>query len=269
MVYNPSDSTAREWNGPSESAIKKYTEDCCASREEQLRQQVSRTPTIPLPGQGVEGAIVPGQGVKGAVVPGQDVGGVRNTSSPVSNPEPAKPMFKLTELAKTLNKPISQKQNREVLADAIFDSKSPEKPKPVNSTPKHSFAGEILGDTTFQKADSLRDKSLTSDKGGYRESNGWATEIGQDPDTEIHGTILARLIAVNGLASELKVDNHDSKHAIYISGLGTGSNQYNSGNGRTGQEVAPGTSMRFPLSIYQSKDNPVTKLNFTCQYWRD
>ena len=281
-----------------------YTDKYCDNRSARIRQMQkpatqSQTPPTArrnysapsqygaLPGQGVQGAIVPGQGAGGGVVPGQGVAGgiipgqgVSTGVSPSVSPAPPTPMFNLTELSKTFDQPVPNKKNgysgnfvanqrNSALADAMFDPKPLAQPKNASSNAKHSIADELFGDTTAQKGATSNDKASTGSKGGWRESEGWASDIGQDADTEIHGTFIARLIKVNGIASELEVINHDTKHSIYISGNGTGSNQYNNGNGRTGQEVAPGATMRFPLGIYQSKDHPLNRVNFTCQYWHD
>jgi Ankyrin repeats (3 copies) len=103
----------------------------------------------------------------------------------------------------------------------------------------------------------------------YRTLDGIVGITGPDDRTYIETPIWAQLIMADGIASQLLVTNFDSKHPIYFSGLATGTNQYNAGNGRTGEYVGPGQTIRYTLSIYQSRNNPITKIEVTWQYCGD
>jgi hypothetical protein len=92
---------------------------------------------------------------------------------------------------------------------------------------------------------------------------------GPDDRTYIETPIWSQLIMADGIASQLLVTNFDSKHPIYFSGLATGTNQYNASNGHTGEYVGPGQTIRHMLSIYQSRNNPVTRIDVTWQYCGD
>jgi Ankyrin repeats (3 copies) len=110
---------------------------------------------------------------------------------------------------------------------------------------------------------------VAQDNCAYRTLDGSVGIAGPDNRTYIETPIWAQLIMADGIASQLLVTNFDSKHPIYFSGLATGTNQYNAGNGRTGEYVGPGQTTRYPLSIYQSKNNPVQKIDVTWQYCGD
>jgi hypothetical protein len=107
------------------------------------------------------------------------------------------------------------------------------------------------------------------DNCAYRTLDGVAGIIGPDSRTYIETPIWSQLIMADGIASQLLVTNFDPKYPIYFSGLATGTNQYNAGNGRTGEYLGPGQTTRFMLSIYQSRNNPVTKIDVTWQYCGD
>jgi Ankyrin repeats (3 copies) len=107
------------------------------------------------------------------------------------------------------------------------------------------------------------------DNCAYRSLDGTAAIAGPDSRTYVETPIWAQLLMADGIASQLLVINFDSKHPIYFSGLATGTNQYNAGNGRTGEYVGPGQTVRYPLSIYQSRNNPVTKIDVTWEYCAD
>jgi hypothetical protein len=107
---------------------------------------------------------------------------------------------------------------------------------------------------------------VAADDCQYRSSNGTVNVSGVDIWTYINTPIWAVLRFSGGIASELYVENHDAAHPIYFSGLATGTNQFNAGNGRTGQEVSSGAKFSFPLSIYQSRNHPVTSIDVTWQY---
>lgn len=101
---------------------------------------------------------------------------------------------------------------------------------------------------------------------GYKTLDGIVGIAGPDEHTYVETPVWAQLLMADGLASQLLVINFDPKHPIYFSGLATGTNQYNAGNGRTGEYVGPGKTLHYPLSIYQSRSNPVTKVDVTWQY---
>lgn len=107
------------------------------------------------------------------------------------------------------------------------------------------------------------------DNCAYRTLDGTVGIAGPDDRTYIETPIWAELVMADGIASQLLITNFDSKHPIYFSGLATGTNQYNAGNGRTGEYVGPGQTTRYPLSIYQSRNNPVRKIDVTWQYCGD
>jgi len=100
----------------------------------------------------------------------------------------------------------------------------------------------------------------------YVATSGIVNATGMDTKTYAETPIWAQLKFADGLASELYVENHDSQNPIYFSGTATGTNQYNAGTGRTGEQVAPGGQTHFQLSIYQSRANPVTQIDVTWQY---
>ncbi|HEX5227421.1 MAG TPA: ankyrin repeat domain-containing protein [Bryobacteraceae bacterium] len=107
------------------------------------------------------------------------------------------------------------------------------------------------------------------DNCAYRTVEGTVGSAGPDDRTYIDTPIWAQLIFADGIASQLLVTNFDPKHSIYFSCLATGTNQYNAGNGRTGEQVGPGQTTHYPLSIYQSRSNPVRKIDVTWQYCGD
>jgi hypothetical protein len=100
----------------------------------------------------------------------------------------------------------------------------------------------------------------------YRSVNGTVNATGIDDWTFVNTPIWAILRYSGGIASEVEIANHDSAHASYFSGVATGTNQFNAGTGRTGQEVGPGTTVHFPLSIYQSRSSPLQSIEVTWEY---
>jgi hypothetical protein len=105
-----------------------------------------------------------------------------------------------------------------------------------------------------------------ADDCSYRSFDGTVKAGGVDSWTYVNTPIWAVLRYSGGLASELEIENHDPAHAIYFSGPATGTNQFNAGNGRTGQEVSPGGKTSFALSLYQSRGSPITSIAVTWEY---
>ena len=101
-------------------------------------------------------------------------------------------------------------------------------------------------------------QQASADQCQYRSFNGTVSLTGVDGWTFTNTPIWAILHFAGGVASEMYVENHDPANAIYFSGVATGSNQYNAASGRTGEQVTPGGALHFPLSIYQSREAPVT-----------
>ena len=100
----------------------------------------------------------------------------------------------------------------------------------------------------------------------WKTHEGVANQVMVDEWTYYNTSVSANLEYANGIASNLVVTNQYLDHSIFISGLTTGTDQYNSDKGTRGEEILPKQTKRFPLG-YQNPKNPIRRLHFTYQYW--
>jgi hypothetical protein len=96
---------------------------------------------------------------------------------------------------------------------------------------------------------------------------GYANQYSIDNKTFENTLISGRIIYEEKLATYLEITNSDTRHSCFISGIATGTNQIHLDKGVTGKEVEPGQTVRIYLAIYQSRNNPIQRIDFDYRYW--